>query len=408
MPTFDYTVTDRSGNRRTGRREAENSDRLVELLMDEGLYVVEIRERASKDPSSAKNRLKGLFPGRISQQEITYFYMQLSTLVGAGVTLVEALESLGDQCENPRFRHVINDIKSRISAGQTLYDSVSQHPDVFEDLSRHLIRAGETGAGLDTMLEEIARFSESDTRLRAKVKSAMVYPGVLSLMAVSIVMFMLTWVFPKFLKVFAKSKTALPGPTVFLIGVSKFLQVWWPALVAGLIGGVLLFRWLYRNQTSVRSVVDLAILRLPVFGNLAKKAAVARFCKTLGTLLQGGVPILTALEVCERIMDNIHLQQIVTEMRQGVTQGLTLYDVLRNKPLFPPMATRIIQTGEKTGALSRLLLKSGNFFEYEVEIAVQGVITLIEPMLIVTLGLVIGFIALAMFLPMFDMTKAIK
>ncbi|HOD41424.1 MAG: Type II secretion system protein F [bacterium ADurb.Bin243] len=406
MPLFEYKFSDRGDKVQSAYAEAASSGALADSLIEKGYYVIEIKEVQKK--ARASSSLAGLFFNRVTQKEVTYFYIQLSTLISAGVTLIESLESLIDQTQNPYFKSVINDVKTRIATGQTFYDAVSRHPQIFDEVAANMIKAGETGAGLDEVLERIAKFSERDTKIRSKVKSALIYPVTLSLIAASVIFFLVAYVFPKFTKVFAKAKTALPAPTVILMKTSEFMQNYYLFIIAGFIAFVFLFRWLINNNERARGIFDAFTLKTPVFGDMIMKATIARFIRTLATLLTSGVPILKSLEVCENIVENTVLKKIVVSLKGGVSQGLTLYDILKGKPEFPAIVTKMIQTGEKTGTLPRLLIKASDFFEYEVEIAIDGVISLIEPALIITMGLFIGFISIAMFLPIFDLTSAIR
>lgn len=406
MPLYEYKVSDRENKVQSSFAEAASEEALIDSLIEKGLYVVEIREVKKK--VKPYFTLFGAMFGRISQKEITYFYIQLSTLISAGVTLIESLESLVDQTQNPHLKSVIVDIKTRIATGQTFYEAVSRHPQVFDDVAANMIKAGETGAGLDEVLERIAKFSERDTKIRSKVKSAMIYPLTLSAIAASVIFFLVAYVFPKFTKVFAKSKAALPAPTVMLMKVSDFMQNHYLLIIIALIASVFAFRWLINTNERARASYDSFLLKMPVFGDLISKATVARFIRTLATLLNSGVPIIRSLEVCENIVENTVLKRVVMSLKGGVSQGLTLYDILKGKQEFPAIVTKMIQTGEKTGTLPKLLIKASDFFEYEVEISIDGIISLIEPALIITMGLFIGFISIAMFLPIFDLTTAIK
>lgn len=407
MSQFEYKIADRDGKTSVARGEAETKDAMVDVLIDGGYYVIEIRE-IQRPRKSLAETISEIFTRRVSRKEITYFYMQLSTLISAGVTLVESLESLAEQCDNPRFRAIINDVKVRISTGQTFFDAISKYPEIFDELASNMIKAGETGAGLEEILSQIAKFSERDTKLISKVKAAMVYPAILCCVATAVVIFLITYVFPRFAKVFAKAKSVLPAPTVFLMAISGFLQNYIVYISIFLVVAVIFARWFIVTRPAARSAFDSLSLRAPVYGDLLLKSSVARFTRTLGTLLHGGVPIIRSLEVCENIMNNVHLRAVVTSLKTGVAQGLTLYEILKTKKIFPAIVTKIIQTGEKTGALPKLLIKASDFFEYEVETAIETVMTIIEPVLIIVMGFVIGFIAIAMFLPMFDLTSAIR
>lgn len=406
MPLYEYKASDRENKIQSSFSEAASEEALIDALIEKGLYVVEIKEVKKK--VKPYFTLLGTLFGRISQKEITYFYIQLSTLISAGVTLIESLESLVDQTQNPQLKSVIIDIKTRIATGQTFFEAVSRHPQVFDDVAANMIKAGETGAGLDEVLERIAKFSERDTKIRSKVKSAMIYPLTLSAIAASVIFFLVAYVFPKFTKVFAKSKAALPAPTIMLMKASEFMQNHYILIILAIIASVFAFRWLINTNERARASYDSFLLKMPIFGDLISKATVARFIRTLATLLNSGVPIIRSLEVCENIVENTVLKRVVMSLKGGVSQGLTLYDILKSKQEFPAIVTKMIQTGEKTGTLPKLLIKASDFFEYEVEISIDGIISLIEPALIITMGLFIGFISIAMFLPIFDLTTAIK
>lgn len=407
MAYFEYKVSDREGKTSSGQGEAASREAMVDSLINGGFFVIDIRE-VQKGRRSGVSGLAEIFFSKVSAKEITYFYMQLSTLINAGVTLVESLDSLADQCDNLRFKAVIVDVKTRVSTGQSFNEALARHPDVFDDLAVNMIKAGETGAGLDEVLTQIAKFSERDTKLRSKVKSAMIYPATLCVLATSVVIFLVVYVFPKFAKVFAKAKTALPGPTLVLMTISNFLQAYYAYILVFAAVGLFFSRWMFVSSAGFKTKVDYWSLKIPVFGNLMLKSAVARFTRTLGTLLNGGVPIIRSLEICENIVSNDILKNVVASMKSGVAQGLTLYDILRTKKVFPGIVTKIIQTGEKTGALPKLLIKASDFFEYEVEILIESIMTIIEPILIIIMGIVVGFIAIAMFLPMFDITSTIR
>jgi len=411
MAFFEYKITNREGKTSTGKGEAASSSAMIDSLVDGGFFVIEITEVAKPSNSGTSlslGAIKRFFTGVATQKEMTYFYMQLSTLISAGVTLVESLESLMDQCDNPRFKAVINDVKVRISTGQSFYEAVSKHPDVFDDLSANMIKAGETGAGLEEVLAQIAKVSERNARLKAKVSAAMVYPVILCILVTSVIFFLIAYVFPKFTKIFIKSKTALPLPTVILMAVSNFVQSYmWHILIIA-IASFFIGRWFVSSSLKARVFLDRFILSVPIFGEITLKASIARFARTLGTLLNGGVPIIKSLEICEKIIENLVIKNVISALKAGVAQGLTLHEILKTKKVFPGIVVKIIQTGERTGALPKLMLKIAEFFEYEVEISTDSLVAIIEPVLIVVMGTAIGFIAIAMFLPMFDLTSAVK
>lgn len=410
MPYYKYKTVDKKGETSFGQGEAANEEAMVESLASSGSYILEISE-IKKPGGSSMNFISAItdkFTKRVSQKEITFFYMQISALVGSGLTLVDSLDSLAEQSENRYFKSVINDLKTQVSTGRTFFEAVSSYPNVFDKLSANMIKAGETGAGLDTVLAEIAKFSERDAKLRAKVKSAMLYPGVLSIISASVVCFLIIYVFPKFTKIFAKAKGGLPKPTLMLMSISEFMQAYYIHGLIAIALLVILFQWLMASNEKFRWLIHRYQLKLPIFGGIVLKASVARFSRTLGTLLQGGVPILKCLEISGEIIDNLVLKKIARDLYDGVAHGKTMYEVLRPHKNFPYTVTKMIQTGEKTGTLSKLLLKAADFLEYEAETLIEGLTSIIEPLLIVGMGVVIGFIAMAMFMPMFDMTSTIK
>ncbi len=410
MPYYKYKTIDRNGKTAMGQGEAENEDAMSDSLMADGSFVVEISE--IKKPKKALGALLASiaapFTRRVSRKEITFFYMQISALISSGLTLVDSLDSLAEQSENKHFKSVINDLKVQVSTGKTFYDAVSSHPDIFDKLAANMIKAGETGAGLDTVLAEIAKFSERDAKLQAKVKSAMLYPGVLSMISIGVVCFLVIYVFPKFTKVIAKSKVGLPAPTVILMTISNYMQAYYIHAIIAIIAMVVLLKWLMETNEKFKWFIHRYQLKMPIFGGIILKTSVARFSRTLGTLLQGGVPVLKCLEISEDILENLVLKKIVRELNDGVAHGKTMYDILRQYKIFPYTVTKMVQTGEKTGTLSKLLLRAAEFVEYEAETLIEGLTSIIEPLLIVGMGIAIGFIAMAMFLPMFDLQSAIK
>lgn len=391
MGHFAYSFRDSAGNVRSGVSEAENADILRRRLEEQGFTVTELK--------AVRAQMKISF-GRVGLNELAVFCRQFSTMVDAGVGLVRCLDVLGQQSANPRLRRTLQDIQAEVEAGQSLSRAMGKFPNIFSNLFVGLVRAGEVGGVLEESLQRLATFLEGDVELRRKVKAAMTYPVIVVIAAVGIVTGLVTFVLPKFFDLFKDLGIKdFPAITQALMDISNFMTSRWYFVVA--IGVVLFIALKSFGATRVgRRLFDRIRLRAPVFGPLNHKIAVARFARTLGTLLSSGVPILSALETVAGTVSNVIISDAIMEARNRIREGDRIGPPLEKSGLFPPMVVHMISIGEESGALDSMLQKVADFYESEVESALASLTSAIEPVLIVMLGGMVGFIVIALMLPM--------
>lgn len=356
---------------------------------------------------------KKLFRGfgrekKVNDKDIVVFTRQFSTMIDAGLPLVQALDILSTQVENKTLARVLGEIKENVEAGSTYADSLKKHPRVFSELYANMVAAGEAGGILDTILNRLAAYIEKAMKLKKKVKGAMVYPIVVSTVAVAAIAIIMIFVVPTFEKMFAQLGGTLPLPTQMIIGLSKFLAGIGGMLTGGAIVGIVVALKQFRRTEKGTHITDRILLKLPIFGVLLNKVAVAKFTRTLGTLVSSGVPILDGLEITAKTSGNKVIEYAIMEVRKQVTGGKTLADPLTKAKVFPPMVTHMISVGESTGALDTMLNKIADFYDDEVDAAVNALTSMMEPMLMVFLGGSVGFIVVAMYLPIFKLITLIK
>jgi len=398
MPVFAYTVRDQSGAVRQGKLEGENDQAVARKLREQGYQVQSLKKsRADKKAGAQKG---GFSFGRIKATDLSVFCRQFSTMVDAGVSLVRCLNVLQEQSTNPKLKRIIADIQSEVEAGQTLSRAMQKYPRVFSNLFIGLVRAGEVGGVLEESLQRLSHFLEKDVELRRKVKSAMTYPTIVLLVAVAIVIGLVTFILPKFMQLFKDLGVKdFPALTTYLMNFSNFLTGYWYIAICIVIGFTVAFKMFTRTKFG-RRLYDRFKLKVPVFGKLNHKVALARFSRTLGTLLVSGVPILQALETVAGTVDNEILSDAVLECRARIREGDRIGVPLQKSKLFPPMVVQMISIGEESGALDQMLTKVAEFYEQEVDAMLDALTSIIEPVLIVLLGGMVGFIVLAMMLPL--------
>jgi type IV pilus assembly protein PilC len=401
MALFSYKVRSPQGNVLTGTMEASEQRMVVDRLRRQRFIVLEIGEikkNALKDALDAIN----LFKKRVKQKDLVLFSRQLSTLIGAGVPIVQGLTILLNQIDNPAFKKVVTAVREDIESGTSITEALSRHPLVFGELYVNMVRAGELGGILDIILERLSGYLEASATLRGKIKSAMVYPAVISLVAGGVTGFLLIFVVPAFVKIFQQAGAQLPLPTQLLLMFSQFLKRYIILLIIGLVAFIVGLRQYYRTEAgSMR--IDTLLLKLPIFGILLKKVAVAKFTRTFGTLVKSGVPILQALETVAKTSGNRVIENAVLQAKEAIREGERISEPLRTSGAFPPMVTQMISVGEETGNLDAMLAKIAEFYEQEVDSAVSGLTSMIEPVVIVFMGAIIGAIAIAMYMPMFQL-----
>lgn len=408
MPTFAYVARDANGTVHNGSLEADSEATVARMLRDRGMVVSNIRRtRAAAAARGAGQQKKtGFSLGRIKLSDLSVFCRQFSTMIDAGVSLVRCLAVLGEQTPSPKLRRIIWDIQKEVEAGSTLSAAMAKYPRVFNNLFIGLIRAGEVGGVLEESLQRLASFLEKDLELRRKVKSAMTYPIIVMVVSVGIVLGLVTFVLPKFLALFVElgmKESDMPVPTQMLQGFSSFLTRGWPMRQVYIAIGVVIFVILWKMLTRTkfgRRAYDFIKLKVPIFGKLNHRIALARFSRTLGTLLVSGVPILSAMETVAGTVDNDIIGDAILEARARIREGDRIGDPLQRSKLFPPMVVQMITIGEESGSLDQMLAKIAEFYEQEVDAALASLTSAIEPVMIVFLGGAVGFIVVSMFLPL--------
>lgn len=396
MPTFEYTARTATGEESTGTMDAASREEVVQQLRKNRMVVVRVREK--------KKRKTG---GRVPTRDIVVFTRQFATMVNSGLPLVQALDILAKQTENPQLSATTKQVVYDVESGNTLADALEKHPRVFTQLYVNMVAAGEAGGILDTIMLRLATFLEKNDAIVRKVKGAMVYPGVIFSVAAICILVLLVFVIPTFQAMFASVGVPLPLPTRIVIGISDFLQNFWHVLIVVSIATFFAIRAYYGTDNG-KLVIDGLLLRAPVVGDLLRKSAVSRFTRTLGTLLSSGVSILDGLEITARTAGNRVVHDAVMDSRGSIASGDTIAGPLERSDVFPPMVTSMIAVGEATGGLDEMLSKIADFYDDEVDTAVGTLLSLLEPIMIVFLGVIVGGMIVAMYLPIFDMINAVS
>ncbi|MBN1383469.1 MAG: type II secretion system F family protein [Elusimicrobia bacterium] len=400
MPEFVYKVKMTSGQEKQGSIEAPNQATAASKLRSQKLIILEIAENR-KSPLDALKKLNPLKP-TVKAKDLVLFSRQLSTLVSAGVPIVQGLTILGEQVENPAFKKVLDHITEDIKAGVSIADAMKKEPEAFEDLYVAMIKAGEVGGILDVILERLSAYLEAADELKGKVKGALMYPSIVAFISVAVTIFLLVVVIPTFQEIFEGFGQDLPLPTQILISISDFLKANIIYLILGAIGVGIGLRKYYQTKTG-KAKMDEMFLKLPMFGDMLRKVAVAKFTRTLGTLIKSGVPILQGLDTVAQTAGNVVVEKAIMTAKESIREGEKIAEPLKRSGVFPTMVTQMISVGEETGNLDTMLTKIADFYDQEVDVAVKGLTSMIEPIVICVMGLVIGAIVIAMFMPMFMM-----
>ncbi len=399
MPLFSYKAKDTSGQIIAGTLEAESTNLVVTRLQAMGYFPVSIENESERKKSvSAVARS---FTGKVRVTDLATFNRQLADLLGSGITLVRALGVIQNQTTNPFFIEVITQINQDVSGGDSLAVAMGKHPRIFSKLHCAMVRSGEAGGMLDTILSRLADFAEQEAEIRGKVKAALAYPVIMCLAGTGAVITLMTVVMPKILKIYTEMNQTLPLPTQILISVNDYLRDYWYVFL-GVVAFVTAGLWRAVKSEEGKRFIDTALLRVPVLGNLILKKEVANFARTLGSLLHNGVSILPALEITREVLDNRVVADEVAKIPQNVTQGEGIAAPLKKSTVFPPVVVNMIAIGEETGRLDDVLLKIARSYDTEVERATKTLTSLIEPIIILLMGLVVGFVVIAMLLPIFS------
>jgi type IV pilus assembly protein PilC len=399
---FLWEAKTKSGENKKGEMEASDIEAVNARLKSLGLNPTKVRKKSALD---GEITLPGL--GGVTGKDILIFTRQFATMIDAGLPLVQCLDILASQMDNPAFKKVVFAIKGKVEQGSTFADALKEHPKVFDELYVQLCAAGEVGGILDTILNRLAAYREKNEKLKAKVKGAMTYPSVVILVAIGVTALLLLKVTPVFEKMFADFGSALPGPTQVVVDLSKFAQAYFIHAVAGIAAVVFSFTWSYR-QPRGRKFWDKVFLKLPLFGDVLRKVAVARFTRTLGTMISSGVPILDALDVTAKTAGNRTVEEAIYYVRGKIAEGKNIAGPLLETKVFPSMVVQMIGVGEATGAMDTMLNKIADFYDDEVDTAIGALTSMIEPLLMVFLGGVVGGFLIAMYLPIFNLAGAIK
>ena len=402
MANFSWTGKNRQGAIQKGQVTAKNRQEVIGILRKQNILVTSIQEQKS---SILQMEIPGL-GGGVKEKDIVIFTRQFATMIDAGLPLVQCLEILASQSDNKVLAKTIAEVRQDVEGGATYADSLRKHTKVFDELYVSMVYAGEAGGILDTILNRLAKHMEKVMKLKKLIKSALVYPVTIVGVAVVVISVLMVWVIPTFAQMFVDFGGTLPLPTVIVITASEFMQSNFLLIVGISVAAFIALKYIYKNPKGKR-IFDGIILKAPVFGPLVRKAAVAKFTRTLGTLISSGVPILEGMEIVAKTSGNKVIEEALLEARQSISEGKTVAEPLAKTKVFPPMVVQMISVGEATGALDAMLSKIADFYDDEVDMAVASLTSLLEPMLMVFLGVVIGFIVIAMYLPIFEMASIV-
>jgi type IV pilus assembly protein PilC len=400
MPSFVYVARETATGREVRSSvEAATEQAAIAALLNRNLLVVSIQERIGK-----RGRTSG---GRVALQDLVIFTRQLATMIDAGLAMVQSLQALAEQTTNKVMRDVIRDVCTRVEGGDSFSEALQKHPKTFNRLYVCMVAAGEKGGLLAEILARLATYLENAARLRKKVKSAMMYPTVVTVVAILITIFLLVKVVPVFGDIFSSFGAKLPGPTMFMVSLSEFVQRYVLLLLIG--GGALVYGWIYFIKTKPgREFWDRQRIRLPVFGSIAHKICLARFTRTLASLIRSGVPILEVLQIVSQTVGNVVMEKAIRSAAGDIERGESISAAIGKHPVFPQMIVRMITAGEQTGKIDNMLERVSDFLDEEIETTLSGLTSLIEPILIVFLGVVVGGMVICMFLPIFKMADIVN
>lgn len=401
MPIFVYRGRSQAGQVVAGQMEANTADAVVAQLRQQRIFPIAVKPQ----PKSIELKIPGLGRG-VKEKELAVFTRQLATMIDAGLPLVQSLEVLASQQPNKRFKNILTEVREAVEAGATFAAALKRHPAVFTPLYANMVEAGEAGGLLDTILNRLAVYIEKAMTLRRKVKGALIYPSTIVTVAISVVIFLLAFVIPVFEGFFQGAGVQLPLPTQIVMTVSRFIRRYLPAGLGLIIAGIVGIRFSYKTEKG-RRAIDRLFLWFPIFGAMLRKVAVARFTRTLGTLVASGVPILDGLDITAKTAGNKVVEEAIMKTRGSIAEGKTIAAPLQSSGVFPPMVVQMISVGEQSGSLDSMLDKIADFYDAEVDQAVSNLTALIEPLLMVFLGVVVGGIIIAMYLPIFKLVTVV-
>ncbi len=402
---FSYTAKDKQGHTIKGELEAPEKDQALDALRGKGLLILKLEKMRG---GGAKKTLFSFGEGgKASLDDLVVFSRQMATMTGAGITIVSSLDILAEQADRASLKKTLKEIRDSVNTGASLSDAMAKHSVVFSPLFVNMVKAGESSGTLDVVLDRVASYLEKMNALQKKVQAALVYPSVVTLMAIGITLVMILKVIPVFKDIYSGFGAALPAPTQFLINVSNIMRHYTFFLLAAIAAIVIGTRW-YANTEKGRYLIDGMKLKLPIVGTLMKKVSISKFTRTLSTLVKSGVPILSALEIVAKTAGNVVVEKAINNVRDSVREGENIATPLEKSGIFPPLVTRMVAVGEKSGELEKMLTKISDFFDDQVDATVSGLTSLIEPLIIAFLGIVIGGIVICMFLPIFKISSIVN
>ena len=407
MPVYEYTALDRAGKSTTGIIDADSNVAARKKLRASGKYPVQVKETTSKakTETAAGFSLPSFF-NRIKVDDIHGLTRQLATLLNAGIPLVGSLDALMEQTTSPPLKKIIAQIKESVNEGNSLTASLAKHPKLFSNIYTNMVRAGEASGSLDVVLERLAEFGEHQQALKGRFQAALVYPIFMAIIGTGVLFFLLSFVVPNLTRIFTEMKQVLPLPTTLLIWFSGFIQAYWWAIMLVIVAIILGIREFIKRPRG-RYIWDTLKLRLPVIGQINRKIALSRFGRTLGSLLQSGVPLITSLQIVRNIVNNVLIGDVIDEAMEDIQAGKSLNIALSRSVWFPPVFRQMVAVGEQSGDLERMLQKIADAYEREVETRITGMTALIEPIMILLMAVVVGFIVISILLPIFEMNQMV-
>ncbi len=408
MPVYEFTALTSTGKKLKGVVDADSLTAARQKIRGQGHFPIELKEASAKGgpPVSLFSR-QLRFGQAIKQQEVHVATRQLATLLGAGIPLVPALNGLIEQTGNRSFKTVLAQIKDAVNEGDSLTNALANHPRLFSKIYINMVRAGEASGSLDVVLERLAEFGENQQAIRSRIKAALLYPLFMAIVGIVVLFLLITFIVPSITSVFEGTQQALPTPTILLIGISTVLKEFWWLVLAATLGAIVGSRW-YITTPAGRRRWDRFKLSAPGISDLSIKTASARFSRTLASLLQSGVTLITALQIVKNIVDNVLLADLINEACDALEKGASLSQFFRNNEWFPPMLVQMMAVGEQSGALDRMLAKAADSYEREVETKIMALTSMIEPVMILTMGVVVSFIVVSILLPIFEMNQLIR
>ena len=408
MSVFEYIALDQKGNQRKGFIDAPGIAAARQKLREENVYPVEINQAAGKKENALSGALKINLWERVSAGEVSVFTRQLSTLLGSGMPLVPSLSILMQQAQNPLLKKSLAQIREQVNEGKSLTEGMSEFPQIFPPFYLNMVRAGEASGTINLVLERLADFSENQQALISKIKSAMYYPIVMLFMGTAVIFLLMTFVVPKITGIFADMHQTLPMVTMILVMVSNFLKSFWWLILILLAVSIAAIKYMKDGTETGRRIWDNAKLKIPLFGQINRKIAIARFCRTLSTLLQSGVPLLSAMDIVRNIVNNIIIGEAIRQAAKDIEEGKGLSGPLSQSGMFPPLVTEMIAVGEQSGTLEKMLNRIATAYENESQANIMIMTSLLEPIMILVMGLVVGFIVVSILLPIFEMNQLVR